>query len=204
MLSPGEQRKASQFRFTRDRKRYVLAHGYCRMILSHYLQIAANQIRLAADVDGKPYITDQVNVVQPIQFNLTHAGDYAYVAVSVHPVGIDIEPIDPGLPFDELAQVVMSHEEQRRFAELPDADKPMAFACLWTRKEAYVKALGKGLSYPIKQLSVSFDPVLTAPWSDTHDPVERERWRMFALEMPERYVGAVVGQGKQLVYREIV
>lgn len=195
MLSHEERYQAQQFRFVQDQQRYVISHGCLRMILGQYLHIAPQEVQLGVQAAGKPVVKFPKQPV--IHFNLTHAGQLAAVAVSEKPVGVDIEQIDHNMRFDEVVPQFMSVHEQAIFRRLPMNLKATAFYCCWTRKEAYVKALGKGLGYPIKQVTVSLSQQIE-PWKDEYDPDEQKKWHMFHLKVPHGYMGAVVGQEKEL------
>lgn len=197
-LSKEEQQKAEQFAFIKDRRRYIVAHRYCRLILSRYLRVKANQIEFSETEMGKPVILNSSDPA--IHYNLTHSHSMALVAVSTHPVGVDIEYIDPTLPLEDMAIHIMSPQEWKLFQQLPQQNKIHAFYYCWTRKEAYVKALGKGLSYPIQQVTVSLCRDTIDLWMDQSDPQERKKWRMFHIHLSSEYVGAVVCQGEQVLH----
>lgn len=197
-LSDRERQKANQFAFAEDRARYLVAHGYCRLILSRYLRVKASQIEFGETEKGKPIVLNPID--PPVHFNLTHSKELALVAISTHPVGIDTEYLNPTLDFDEMAPHIMSPQEWEIFQQLPQPQKMNAFYCCWTRKEAYVKALGKGLSYPIQQVTVSLDHRQIDSWSDQYHPLEKKRWRMFHIDPSPEYIGAVVCQGEHILH----
>ena len=152
LLSPAEQARAARFVYPQHRERFVIAHAALRLILASY---TAAPLTLLEGPNGKPYLAGH-----PIHFNLTHAGDLALLAVSpTQRLGIDLEPIRPMPDALSLAREFHPNEQARINATHPD---PQTFFTLWTRKEAYVKATGEGLSRPL----ASFDT--TAPIPNWH------------------------------------
>lgn len=138
ILSPAEQIKARAFRFDPDRQRYVLSHAALRRILSTSLSLPPRDIPIQQNRLEKPSVPG-------VEFNLSHSGDFALVAVSeAAPVGIDIEKIRTDLNLTELATRLFS-----------PAERTTDFFRIWTRKEAYLKARGAGLSVPLSEFDVS-------------------------------------------------
>lgn len=190
LLSVDEQARADRFYFAKDRDRFILGRGILRCILSRYLQVPAQQLRFSYSPTGKPTLSFPST---DLQFNLSHSGQLALYAVSQHPVGIDIEQINPDRPIMDIAQRFFSRTEQQELAALPPDLQPIGFFNGWTRKEAFLKAIGTGLSCPLDQFSVSLSPDGPAQLLETQwHPSEAIRWGMSALEVGESYAAAVV------------
>ena len=156
-LSAIERARAARFRFPEHRERFIVAHGALRDILSRYLNVSASELAFAANTHGKPALAPPEHAW--LQFNLTHSGDLALVAVTRgRPIGIDVEhkipPDDPA----RLVEQFFSENENAAFNALPESQREAAFFTGWTRKEAYIKALGEGLSTPLDQFDVSLAP----------------------------------------------
>ncbi|MBN2390524.1 MAG: 4'-phosphopantetheinyl transferase superfamily protein [Anaerolineae bacterium] len=154
-LSSTERARAARFRFPEHRERFIVAHGALRDILGRYLNVSASELVFEANAHGKPALPEHAW----LQFNLTHSGDMALVAVTRdRPVGIDVEhKIPPDDPARLVAQF-FSENENATFSALPESQREAAFFTGWTRKEAYIKALGEGLSTPLDQFDVSLAP----------------------------------------------
>lgn len=189
LLSLFEQQQAKRFYRLQDRQAYTVTHGICRLILSRYLKKPAQRIQIEQAPHGKPLL----NSATDLHFNLTHSGSKALVAVGRCPLGIDMEWMKPDLPFDELVPQFMSPQEQECFATLSLEQKRIAFYLCWTRKEAYVKAIGQGLSYPIRQVTFSFDPAVVH-FTDEANPSFIQEWSLYSLPTVDSYTQAVVSK----------
>jgi 4'-phosphopantetheinyl transferase len=196
-LSEKERTQAIQLVKESDRQRYILSHGFCRLILSRYLNQEPKAIQFGEEKNHKPIV--QTASTSPIHFNLSHASNVAVVAVSDRPVGIDVEWMNPVLVTKEMVDQFMSEEEKSIFFRLPLSQRKKAFYHCWTRKEAYLKALGEGLVYPIQQITVSLKGEKNLTWKDEFQPNEPKRWNMNSIGTISDYVGAVVHQGRKLI-----
>lgn len=189
ILDSEETEKAEKFYFTVDKMDYILYHGACRLILSQYLEVSPEKIRFQTDAYGKPIIQYPSG---HLHFNLTHSERLGMIAVAHRKVGIDIERIDLKLDYSNLTSHLMSPLEEKNFQALHTNQKIRAFYTCWTRKEAYVKAIGKGLSYPITQVTVSLhrsEPVIL---EDKVNPSEPQKWEICHLTCPSDYQGSLV------------
>ena len=197
-LSPDEQIRASQFYFSKDRSRFIMAHGALRTILSLYLGVTPEKIRISSTPDRKPVLADFHKTGNGnIFFNLSHAGGIALTAVALNRhVGIDIEFIHPDLDCDPLISRFFSPIEQEALEALPTPERKLMFYRHWVLKEAYIKAKGEGLSCPLESFSVSFDETENTPLLEVPtDPVESSRWSMKELRPGHGFLGALVAEG---------
>ncbi len=154
-LSIDEQIRASDYKFARDRTNFICARGVLRSIISKYLKVRPRDLNFSYNVFGKPYLHD-IHNTEKISFNLSHADGLAiYIISKSLEVGIDLERIKPINNLAELIINTFSKKEVENFYTIPEHDRLAAFYRCWTRKEAYIKALGTGLSYPLNQFSVS-------------------------------------------------
>lgn len=151
-LPPSILARAARFRFPLDRRRYLTSHSALRQILSAYVgKVARREFELSEL--GKPSLPGN-----PVQFNLSHAGDLAMVAVHHElPVGIDVERVQRTSDLPELAQRYFAPEECREVLSLSPDAMPLGFYRCWTRKEAIIKATGEGLSRPLNSFAVSIE-----------------------------------------------
>jgi len=156
LLDPDERRRAARFIFDSDRARFTRSRGTLRATLARYVDILPEQIKFDYGTHGKPTIRGC-----PIHFNLSHAGDWAYLAISTTtPVGIDVERLRPPARngWIDLARRFFSKTEVTELLALPSSEQTKAFFACWTRKEAYIKLHGRGLSLPLGQFTVAADP----------------------------------------------
>jgi 4'-phosphopantetheinyl transferase len=157
-LAEDERARAARYRFTQDRTAYVVVRGMLRHLLGRYLEQDGRSLSFDYSSFGKPYVR------APIAFNVAHtrqAGLLAFMLdepVSGDSLGIDIERVRPEIVTDELASQVLSSVELARYGA--SREKSQLFFDIWTRKEAYVKALGTGLSTPLPSLTVLDQPTV--------------------------------------------
>ncbi len=145
LLSDDEQERAQRFRDSIHRQRFILARGLLRTLLGRYLETDPAQIVFAYSSYGKPRLA--VPAADGLQFNLSHSHELALVAVGRdRPIGVDVEHCRPVANLDSLAARFLTGREYRAIAPLPPDAKHAAFFCGWTRKEAVLKAIGRGLA----------------------------------------------------------
>ncbi len=190
ILSPDEQQRAARFHFERDRIRFTAARAALRRILSRYLRCAPADLAFDYSPHGKPALPGD----NPLSFNLSHSGDWAVCAVTLsRRVGVDIELIRPDLASETIAERFFSPREAAELRALPRHEQPAAFFRCWTRKEAFVKARGEGLSLPLDRFDVTLRPGEPPALLRTlDDPREAARWSMAALSAPPGYEATVV------------
>jgi 4'-phosphopantetheinyl transferase len=149
LLDADERARAARFRFARDRRRFVVRRGRARQWLAEATGGDPARLRFAANAHGKPELKDGPH------FSLSHSGETMMLAIGDAQLGCDIAAIDPALDWPPLARGFFSDAENAALAALaPEAANTAFFAC-WARKEAFVKALGLGLSYPLDAFTVS-------------------------------------------------
>jgi 4'-phosphopantetheinyl transferase len=155
ILTPAERARADAFVFAPDQARYAVFRGALRQVLGRYLNMAPARVALTIGPHGKPHLLGD-----PLHFNLSHSGPGAVLAVSrAGPVGVDIEAARAGDLADRLSRRVLSAPERAIFDAMTPAARSAAFLRAWTCKEAYVKATGEGLSFPLPRITVA----LTGP-----------------------------------------
>jgi 4'-phosphopantetheinyl transferase len=152
LIDDEEKSRATQFRFALDAARFVARRGRLREILAGYTGEAPERLRFAQGSHGKPVLADS-----PLQFSLSHSHGRIMVAVADVAVGCDIEWIDPDLDWRPIADRLFAPAEAEALRALPATQARRGFFDCWSRKEAYVKALGLGLSYPLDAFVVSVD-----------------------------------------------
>jgi len=155
-LSEEERHRAGRFRFKKDLDRFVAGRGILREILGWLLNVKPGELRFSYGSNGKPQLAMPPGNSFP-HFNVAHSGSLAVYAVSrEHEVGIDIECIRPLREAEDIAANFFSKSEQTQWLSLPAAVKTEAFFNCWVRKEALLKANGKGIGEPLSQVEVFF------------------------------------------------
>jgi 4'-phosphopantetheinyl transferase len=197
-LSADEMQRAARFHFLTDRDRFIAAHGFLRAVLARYLHCQPDQLTFSMNPYGKPALQ-----AHPLEFNLSHAGEVALIAVTrERRVGIDVERIRQEISSQSIARQYFSKSEVGELQRLSLAQREIAFFTCWTRKEAYIKAQGLGLSLPLASFDVSLTPNEPAVLRATRpNPWEAARWTLFSLEVDPGYAAALAVEGKDLEFR---
>jgi 4'-phosphopantetheinyl transferase len=195
-LSYDEAIRAGRFRFERDRRRFVVARGVLRIILGRYTGFEPSQLRFRYGERGKPYLSASFGSYT-LHFNVSHSHELALYAVTRdYEVGVDLEYIRPIPDAEQIAERFFSTRENVALRAIPVDLKYEAFFTCWTRKEAYIKARGEGLSLPLDQFDVSLAPGEPARLLHTRDnPQEARRWSLVDVAPDSQYAGAVAIQG---------
>ena len=177
VLDDAERGRASRFVQPLHRDRFIAAHGFLRRLLGRSLQLEPGVIQFVAGAQGKPAIDGG------LEFNLAHSGDVALIALARgRAVGVDVEQVRAMPDAEGIAARFFSADEQAALAATPAGGRQDAFFNIWTRKEAWIKAIGAGLSFPLDQLTVSLgageeDCLLSAAGG----PAVTTQWRLRAL-----------------------
>ena len=160
VLSPDEIARASRFHFEKDRIHFTRCRSALRDLLVEYLTIPAAEIRFEYLTSGKPQLAPEQNP-SGLQFNVSHSANMALIAVGrEHRLGVDIEKIRGDVDTTALAERFFSLRERAGLQALPDHLRVPGFFACWTRKEAFLKATGEGLSFPLEDFSVTTHPDL--------------------------------------------
>ena len=194
LLSADEHARATRFHFDKDRRHFIVTRGTLRLLLGRYLAIAPADLRFAYADQGKPSVLlEPAQQPTPLKFNLAHSGGVAvYAFTLVGEIGVDLEQINPQFSGDDIARRFFSASEVACLEQLPADARALAFFTCWTRKEAFIKAKGMGLSLGLDQFDVTLAPdqkeeVLRTRWDES----EAGRWSLRALDIGAGYVGAV-------------
>jgi 4'-phosphopantetheinyl transferase len=197
-LSPDERARAGRFAFERDRRRFAAARGILRHLLGMYLAADPGALAFRYGPRGKPALDAPAG--DPIAFNLSHSDDVAVFAFSRRgAVGVDVEAIRPMADREELAERFFSPGEVRALSSVAPVDRELAFFTCWTRKEAYVKAVGEGLALPLDGFDVTCapgdPPRLTVPG----DEAAAVRWVLGDLAPVPGFAAALATEGPRSV-----
>lgn len=195
-LSAVECERAGRFHFEVHRRHFIVAHGMLRMVLGRYLGLDPALLHFEYETYGKPKLAqhDQNGV---INFNLSHSHKLALLAITRrHPLGVDLEYMRSVVEAEQIAARNFSAAENRLFQALPEEQKPEAFFNCWTRKEAYIKAIGEGLTHPLDQFEVSLTPGEPSRLINVSGhPGEAARWSLQAFSPAPGYVAALAVKG---------
>lgn len=193
-LSDDEQERAARYFFKRDSDYYIIGRGVLRILLGFYLGIKPRQVQFQYGSNGKPVLHESYSRKADLHFNLAHSKDMAVYAFGHDcDIGIDIEFIRPLLDAEQIAARFFSQRENALLSSLPQEQRRIAFFNCWTRKEAYIKALGSGLSQPLDQFAVSLAPGEPARFLHIAGKAQEEiaRWKLNAWTPLSGYVAAL-------------
>jgi 4'-phosphopantetheinyl transferase len=203
LLADDEITRAHRFHFARDRTRYIVGRGMLRTLLGRYLERPPHDLRFAYGAFGKPRLDGEGP-----HFNLAHSGSLALFAFNADvELGVDVELTDDDFSRERIAERFFSKTEVRVLRSLSESLQPRAFLTCWTRKEAFIKARGDGLSLPLASFDVSLAPqapaaLLRTEWS----AAEPGQWSLRDLSDASRgYVAAVAmrSNGGRVLRREV-
>jgi len=200
VLDSAEQNRARRFLCAALKRRYIIAHGALRLILANISHRSTADLQFIINPWGKPYL-EAGNVV----FNLSHSRDLALCAVaSAGEIGVDIESFRPAEPSERLALArrFFHSEEYYSLSMVTEAAQNAAFIRYWTRKEAYIKAKGLGLSLPLHQFHINFTgaPALI---SSEYCPADVGKYRLWEISVPLGYWASLAYAGAddgELIY----
>jgi 4'-phosphopantetheinyl transferase len=197
LLSSDELKRAARFHFPRDRQRFVTSRALLRTILAGFLASDPATLTFSYSDKEKPSLAP-AHAGSNIAFNISHSGGIALLAFTRgREIGVDVEPVRSNFDMEAIARRFFSPAEQKQLAALPPEKKADGFFRCWTRKEAYIKATGDGLSLPLTQFDVALDPgesnALLATRPDTS---EAGRWLLREVPAGPGYIAALCVRGQ--------
>jgi 4'-phosphopantetheinyl transferase len=189
LLSPDERTRAEAFRIEAARRRFIIARAALRQILAQELKRDPAEIEFRTGPHGKPALVTPP--ADPFDFNLSHSGDLALVAVSrIGEVGVDVEKLRPLPGAQRLADRFFLPQESAALRQMPESGRAAAFFNLWTRKEALAKATGQGIAHSLTRFEVSWEAVAVLKSVDG-DAQTAAQWSLHAFEPAPGYVAAI-------------
>lgn len=195
-LSSDERLRAGRFHFEKDRRFYVATRSILRQLLAGYLAIPATDLTFTYSAREKPALGGSLANCG-LTFNVSHSGGIALLACTRNrQIGADVEKIRSDFDTAAIAARFFSPKEQDQLAALPVEQRHEAFFRCWTRKEAYIKAGGEGLSLPLREFDVSLEPgSRDALLATRPNASEKELWSLRDLEARPGYAAAICVSG---------
>lgn len=201
-LDEAERAKADRFHFEKDRRHYTVGRGVLRDLLGRYLRVPPARVIFSYNSYGKPALAGPF-AAGDLRFNMSHSGGVGLFAFTRgREAGVDVEALREDFASREVAQHFFSGREVSALCAVPPEQYTRAFFNCWTRKEAYIKALGEGLSHPLDSFAVSLTPGEPARLLSTdRDPREAERWSLFDITSLQGFAAALAVEGGGLRVR---
>jgi 4'-phosphopantetheinyl transferase len=193
LLTEDEKTEINKIKIRKVRNQKVISKAIVKNILSKYLGVTINQIKFSYNKFGKPVLPADINL-QDLNFNVSHSGELGIIALTKkYKIGVDVERIAELADIDDIIQMCFSKDEQRLFHGVKDPEKTTLFYRIWTGKEAFVKAIGKGFSFPLKNISFKLNHNKEIVISDIIEvPENLNDWQIYNFNPQENYSSAVV------------
>ncbi len=193
-LSPDEAERAARVHFEHDRTRFIVAHAALRQTLARYTGKQPNALSFRVGAQGKPTLAFDTD----IQFNLSHSGNLALIAITRgRAVGVDVESIRDNFDPLALAMRFFSAPEIEDLRACDPATRTAQFFTLWTRKEAFIKAVGHGLSLPLSSFDISETHGDRVRVLESRGDYEKTDWWVKTVLQESEYIGAIAVEGEE-------
>ena len=192
LLSADEQARACRFKFPQHQHAFVAARGILRLILSRYLALPPQSLIFHHGLHGKPYLA--ASITPSLSFNVSHSNDLALYAVThERSIGIDIEYHRQNINIPALIQRVCSSQEKSILTALPVEEQKKGFFACWTKKEAFVKATGTGITIPLESITVPLPPSSSCRVhiDKKDDELQISSWSLSEISVDSGYTAAL-------------
>lgn len=211
LLSDDEAAKAERYRIERKRVESIVSRGFLRRVLGVMLDVDGRGLVFGYGANGKPGLKREgEGDNEKVSFNVSHSGDVVLIAVTLgNKVGVDVEMVRESVEYEKIARRFFSAREVGELMELDESERRRAFFRCWTRKEAFLKARGEGISFGLDKFDVTVGDearLIDTQWDEN----EAKRWWMMDLDVGEiegvggvsdEYVGCVAAKGSEMKLR---
>ncbi len=183
-----EIERAEKFKYKNDRDTYLIARYALRLIASHHLDVNPSKLQIGFGKYGKPFFLNYPN----FHFNLSHSREIILISMGRQPIGIDVEYCNDSIDYLGIANSVFSKREITSLTSLNTENLHDAFYRIWTKKEAYIKAIGMGLQAPLSEITMrpfddGYHNLMSLHWNQE----ECNRWKVFNLDIEGQYMAAL-------------
>ncbi len=196
VLDEEEKRRADRFKFEKGQRQFTVGRGLLRLLLGKYLRTDPAGIGFRYNPHGKPELSAGFDGSR-LKFNLSHSGEVVLYALSLgRELGVDVETVRPDFATDGIAERFFAPAERIKLRTLDQDARIQAFFSCWTRKEAFIKARGKGMAIPLDAFEVTLKPDEPAAVLATYDdPDEAQRWSLYELDPGPGYLASLAVAG---------
>ena len=194
-LEADETQRANRFHFEKHRRAFVVGRGFLRDVLSDYVNAKPESLRFSYGAYGKPALNGEHKNAR-LRFNMSHSHNLALLAITEdNQIGVDVEYMRADFASADIAQRFFSRAEVATFNSLADEERVAAFFRCWTRKEAFIKATGKGLSQSLDGFDVTLAPGVAAELLRV-DQEDATRWFLSDIDVGSEYAAALAVEGR--------
>lgn len=183
-ITESERQRARSIRLERPLRAFVVGRLLLRSTVARIAGVPPDEVGIELEPTGRPVLTDALS---HYFVSIAHSGCYVVVGVAQRQIGVDVEQLRQSAPSPRLMARVCSPEELRLLEGMTDADRAAAFMTVWARKEAYGKAIGRGLGFPLRSVTVGVGESTISGGTD--------EWRAADVDIDPRYAAAVVAAG---------
>lgn len=196
LLSADELTRANRFKFAQHRRRFIVARASLRRILGDYVACPPADLIFQTTSFGKPWIDTPLM----LEFNLSHSHELAVIGVArQRKIGIDVEYLDRRHSSLDIARHYFSSHEADALFSLPKEEQQLAFLRIWTRKEAYIKAIGEGLSHPLRTFAMTLDEPPRLLY-DENNELAPQQWSIISFTPYPQYVATLMVEGQGMTF----
>ena len=195
VLSPDEKKRSDKLKSKDDQKRSIYSRGLLRKKLGDYLDVNPAEINFSYNKYGKPSLNAEVHT-EDLKFNVSHSKDIVVYAITKNrEIGIDVEYLKDVSRAEKIIDRFFSEEEKNFYNSQPEHKKKWAFFALWTRKEAYSKAMGRGIGLPSKDFELNLIPDNNRSSSNSF---KKSKWMLYNVEIESEYLAALATEGNDI------
>ncbi|MBL1141026.1 MAG: 4'-phosphopantetheinyl transferase superfamily protein [Proteobacteria bacterium] len=196
-LSDDERERANRLKIEEKKKQFIIVRSALRQMLSGLSGMTADKILFSYGEHKKPYI-EYLHNDQPVEFNVSHSGNYALIAVTLGcKIGVDIEMINDQIDYRSLSERFFSVKENEEFSKIDIGQQLETFYRVWARKESFIKADGKGVAFGLDRFTVSLSDNSRTKIEFTDSQLTNEQWHCYNLMDIENYKTALTCCGKE-------
>jgi 4'-phosphopantetheinyl transferase len=189
VLADDERSRAGNYVLEADRNRFVIGRGKLRHLLGSICDLPPHSISFKYNQTGKPFL--HLEHEEELYFSVTHSGQIIGIAISPQIIGFDIEQFRAIENMESIASEIFSESEQDQFLSLSKDQRSLAFFLLWTKKEALIKGLGRGLSYPLRDLDIGIPPLNQIDQESVSTCQQLQDWYLHNLSVSKEYAASI-------------
>ncbi len=205
LLSDEEKKQVEKIKLGDVKNRSIISKAIIKNIISNYLGLNIKQIIFSYNEFGKPVIPERINSFR-LNFNISHSGDLGLIAITrKNLIGIDVEKMNELDQIDDIINLCFTETEKYMLSCLESTEKKEVFYKIWTGKEAFIKAIGKGFSFPLKNISFRLNSKKEMVIGEILDPMNTGKdWQIYNFNPQDNYTSALVINNNYFKIRQYI